>query len=318
MENKIYKLISKYDNIVIARHIGPDPDAVASEIALRDSIKLSFPKKNVYAVGASVSRFKSYGHLDKIDESTLENPLLIVVDVPNIYRIDGVDFNNFKEVIKIDHHPYEDKMGNIEIVDTTAASASEIVARLIFKTKLKMDKSIANNLFIGMVADSDRFLLPTTSNNTFIVASKLIKDYNLDLKELYNTLYERPINEFKFQAYLALNMTITENGFAYIKITNEMIKEFNVDSGTASNMVNNFNYIKEVKAWAFASYDERQELYKINIRSRGPIINEIASKYNGGGHPLASGARVKNPDDIDKLFQDLDNACKMFNQENKI
>lgn len=318
MENKIYKLISKYDNIVIARHIGPDPDAVASEIALRDSIKLSFPKKNVYAVGASVSRFKSYGHLDKIDESTLENPLLIVVDVPNIYRIDGVDFNNFKEVIKIDHHPYEDKMGNIEIVDTTAASASEIVARLIFKTKLKMDKSIANNLFIGMVADSDRFLLPTTSSNTFIVASKLIKDYNLDLKELYNTLYERPINEFKFQAYLALNMTITENGFAYIKITNEMIKEFNVDSGTASNMVNNFNYIKEVKAWAFASYDERQELYKINIRSRGPIINEIASKYNGGGHPLASGARVKNPDDIDKLFQDLDNACKMFNQENKI
>ncbi len=318
MENKIYKLISKYDNIVIARHIGPDPDAVASEIALRDSIKLSFPKKNVYAVGASVSRFKSYGHLDKIDESTLENPLLIVVDVPNIYRIDGVDFNNFKEVIKIDHHPYEDKMGNIEIVDTTAASASEIVARLIFKTKLKMDKSIANNLFIGMVADSDRFLLPTTSSNTFIVASKLIKDYNLDLKELYNTLYERPINEFKFQAYLALNMTITENGFAYIKITNEMIKEFNVDSGTASNMVNNFNYIKEVKAWAFASYDERQELYKINIRSRGPIINEIASKYNGGGHPLASGARVKDPDDIDKLFQDLDNACKMFNQENKI
>ena len=318
MENKIYKLISKYDNIVIARHIGPDPDAVASEIALRDSIKLSFPKKNVYAVGASVSRFKSYGHLDKIDESTLENPLLIVVDVPNIYRIDGVDFNNFKEVIKIDHHPYEDKMGNIEIVDTTAASASEIVARLIFKTKLKMDKSIANNLFIGMVADSDRFLLPTTSSNTFIVASKLIKDYNLDLKELYNTLYERPINEFKFQAYLALNMTITENGFAYIKITNEMIKEFNVDSGTASNMVNNFNYIKEVKAWAFASYDERQELYKINIRSRGPIINEIASKYNGGGHPLASGARVKNPDDIDKLFQDLDTACKMFNQENKI
>lgn len=318
MENKIYKLISKYDNIVIARHIGPDPDAVASEIALRDSIKLSFPKKNVYAVGASVSRFKSYGHLDKIDESTLENPLLIVVDVPNIYRIDGVDFNNFKEVIKIDHHPYEDKMGNTEIVDTTAASASEIVARLIFKTKLKMDKSIANNLFIGMVADSDRFLLPTTSSNTFIVASKLIKDYNLDLKELYNTLYERPINEFKFQAYLALNMTITENGFAYIKITNEMIKEFNVDSGTASNMVNNFNYIKEVKAWAFASYDERQELYKINIRSRGPIINEIASKYNGGGHPLASGARVKDPDDIDKLFQDLDNACKMFNQENKI
>ena len=314
MENKIYKLISKYDNIVIARHVGPDPDAVASQIALRDSIKLTFPKKNVYAVGASVSRFKSYGHLDKIDASTLENPLLIVLDVPNIYRIDGVDFSVFKEVIKIDHHPYEDKMGKVEIVDTTVASTCEIVARIVFKTKLKIDKSIASNLFLGMVADSDRFLLPTTSKSTFDTASKLVNDYKIDLKNLYNTLYERPINEFKFQAYLALNMTITENGFAYIKITNEMIKEFNVDSGTASNMVNNFNFIKEVKVWAFASYDERQELYKINIRSRGPIINEIASKYNGGGHPLASGARVKNPDDIDKLFTELDNECLKYNK----
>ena len=93
MDNKIYKLISKYNNIVIARHIGPDPDAVASQIALRDSIKLTFPKKSVYAVGAQVSRFKSYGHLDKIDLSSLDNPLLIVLDVPNISRIDGIDYS---------------------------------------------------------------------------------------------------------------------------------------------------------------------------------------------------------------------------------
>ena len=55
---KIFKLLKKYDEIVLARHIGPDPDAVASQIALRDSIKLTFPNKRVYAVGAGVSKFK--------------------------------------------------------------------------------------------------------------------------------------------------------------------------------------------------------------------------------------------------------------------
>lgn len=314
MDNKIYKLISKYNNIVIARHIGPDPDAVASQIALRDSIKLTFPKKNVYAVGAQVSRFKSYGHLDKIDLSSLDNPLLIVLDVPNISRIDGIDYSLFKEVIKIDHHPYEDKMGNIEIVDTLSSSTCEIVARLIFKTKLKMDKNIASVLYLGMVADSDRFLLTTTTYETFNVASKLLSDYKLDLKSLYNIIYERPLNEFRFQAFLALNMTVTENGFGYIKVTNEMIKEFNVDSGTASNMVNNFNFIKDMIVWAFVSYDERQELYKVNIRSRGPIINEIASKYNGGGHPLASGARIKNEEDVDNLLKELNEACLKYKE----
>ena len=65
---KIYKKIKKYNTIVIARHIGPDPDAVCSQIALRDTIKATFPSKNVYAVGMSVSRFKSFGTLDKINE----------------------------------------------------------------------------------------------------------------------------------------------------------------------------------------------------------------------------------------------------------
>ena len=60
---QIIRKIKEYDNIVIARHIGPDPDALASEIALRDSIKLTFPKKNVYAVGSPASKFKYLGKL---------------------------------------------------------------------------------------------------------------------------------------------------------------------------------------------------------------------------------------------------------------
>lgn len=42
---EIYKKIKQYDVIVTLRHVGPDPDAVASQIALRDSIKLTFPNK---------------------------------------------------------------------------------------------------------------------------------------------------------------------------------------------------------------------------------------------------------------------------------
>lgn len=309
----IYKTISKYNNIVIARHVGPDPDALASQLALKESILLTFPKKNVYAVGVGVSKFKYIGLLDKIDDSTLEDALLIVLDVPNIHRIDGVSIDNYKEVIKIDHHPYEDKMGKLEWVDVNYSSTCEMIAELMYNTKLKMNEQIAGNLYTGIVTDSDRFLLSTTSPNTLNISARLVNDFNLDIKSLYNKLYERPLNEFRYQAYIALNMTVTENGFAYIKLTDEMIKKFNVDSSAASNMVNNFNFVKEYVAWAFVSYDERQEVYKVNIRSRGPVINEIASKYNGGGHKFASGARIHNEEDIDKLFNELDMACKEFN-----
>ena len=52
--NQIYKKIKKYNNIVLARHISPDPDAIASQISLRDSIRATFPNKKVLAVGLSV------------------------------------------------------------------------------------------------------------------------------------------------------------------------------------------------------------------------------------------------------------------------
>ena len=47
MYKEIFKAIKAYNNIVIARHVGVDPDAMSSQIALKNSIKLTFPEKNV-------------------------------------------------------------------------------------------------------------------------------------------------------------------------------------------------------------------------------------------------------------------------------
>ncbi len=314
VHKKIYKKIKQYDTIVVARHVGPDPDAVASQIALRDSIKLTFPNKKVLAVGASVSRFKNYGLLDKAEFDGIKDTLLIITDVPTIERVDGIQDLSYKEIIKIDHHPHGEKICALEIVDDTASSACQLIAELIFATNLKMDKNVASNLFLGIVSDSDRFLLAYTTAKTFQVVSKLIEEQNLDFVHLYDVLYERPINEIKFHGYLSQNLTFTANGLAYIKISPEVIQEYEVDVSTPSNMINDFNYIKDVLVWVFVTHDEKNEMYKVNIRSRGPIINEIAEKYHGGGHKFASGVRTPNINEIDYLLQDLDVCCKNYKE----
>ena len=68
MYKKIFKEIKKYNTIVIARHVGVDPDAMASQIALRDSIKLTFPEKKVIAVGTGSAKFTFLGKLDKLEK----------------------------------------------------------------------------------------------------------------------------------------------------------------------------------------------------------------------------------------------------------
>ena len=67
MYKEINKLIKKYNSIVIARHVGVDPDALCSQLALRDSIKLTFPEKKVIAVGSGSHKFKSIGNIDKYE-----------------------------------------------------------------------------------------------------------------------------------------------------------------------------------------------------------------------------------------------------------
>ena len=309
----ILKKINEYNEIVIARHIGPDPDAIASQIALRDAIKLKYPEKKVYAVGAPVAKYKYIGKLDKIDENSLNNPLLIVLDCPNIIRVDGVNYELYKEIIKIDHHPLEDIMGKIEWIDEKATSTSELIALLLLKGKFEIDATIAENLYIGVVSDSDRFLYNSTSAQTFETMSLLLKVPNMDITRAYANLYIRPLNEVRFQSYIAEHLKVSDNGFAYLKIDKKMIKKFEVDANTASNLVNNFNNIKEIICWALISYDEKLDLYRVNIRSRGPKINEVASLYNGGGHAMASGARIKDMKEVDKLLKALDEACKIYN-----
>ncbi len=318
MYKKIIKIIKKYDKIVLARHISPDPDAIASQIALRDSIKLTFPNKEVYAVGAGVHKFKYLGALDKPDLSTLNNSLLIVLDVPNFYRVDGINGLEYDAILKIDHHPAEDIVGDVDWTDPTKSSTCEMIAELLLYSPLAMDTKIAEDLYVGMVFDSDRFLLPNTSAETLKTAYELVKTSNINFVNLYDNLYERSINEEKFRAYLINNIEITENRFGFIFVPSEDLKKFNVEPTSVSNQVNDFYFIKELMCWMFVVYDERNDIYKANIRSRGPVINEVATKYNGGGHKFASGCRTSDYKVIEALAKDLDATCKKYNDEENI
>ena len=316
---KIYELIKKYENIVIARHIGVDPDAMASSFALKNSILLTFPDKHVRLAGTGSNRFSYFGKLDK-NEDVKENTLLIVTDTPDIKRIDGIDdITKFSDVVKIDHHPFIEKFSenSYEYIDVNAGSASQIVLELIRNTDLLMDKQIAEQIFWGIVSDTNRFMYNDSTSKTFHLVGDLLEKYDLDLSKLYAPLYARPLEEVRLEGYIALNMQVTENGVAYIKITNDILEEYKTDAASPGNMIGNFNYIDGILVWMFVTEDVKNNNFRISIRSRGPIINSTAERYNGGGHNYASGARITDIALADKLVQDLDELCAKYKKEKR-
>ena len=60
MFEKLRKIIEEHDSIVIFGHPNPDGDCFGSQIALRDTIRLNFPNKKVFAVGSGIRRFRKY------------------------------------------------------------------------------------------------------------------------------------------------------------------------------------------------------------------------------------------------------------------
>ena len=315
---QIYSQIKKYNKIVIARHVGADPDALGSTLGLKEAILNTFPNKEVYAVGLPATRHKYIGELDKFTEDMYENSLLIVLDTPIIKRIDGVDVTKFEYKIKIDHHPFMEEFCDIELIDDEASSASQLVMELIKNTKLKPNKACAEKLYIGLIGDTNRFLYYYTTAKTFDLVSYIIKETNIDFTKLYENMYLRPLADLKVQSYIINNLTLTENGFGYIVLEQDKLDELAVDAATATNVVNNLNYIEDMYSWAVFAYDKANDNIRGSIRSRGPIINEVASKYNGGGHIYASGIREPEMENIPNVIKDLDEVCKKYKEENNL
>ena len=311
---KIYRTIKKYNTIVIARHIGPDPDALASSLALKDIILNKFPKKNVYAVGASANKFKYLGQLDKLPED-VSKALLIVTDIPDSKRIDVASYKDFAYRIKIDHHPYVETFCEIEWIDDKASSASQMVMELAFNTPFKIKNEIAEKLYTGLVTDTNRFLYSYTTEKTFSLVAKLLKENKIDTDKVYNNIYMRPLKELRFQGYISQNLKLTPNGVAHLLITEDKMHEYNIDVATAGNMINNFNYIDEILVWVLFSVDTLNNNIRVSIRSRGPIINTVAQGFGGGGHAYASGIKVKTYEETLEIVEELDKVCLEYKEK---
>lgn len=313
MNKKIYKIIKKYDNIVIARHINADPDALGSSFALKESIKLTFPSKNVFLAGVASTRFNYMGKLDHYyDYENLDNALLICLDTPSKKLLDLDNIDKYSYLIKIDHHPKIEEYCDLELINDKKSSASEMVYDLISETNLKFNKTVAEHLFYGIIADTGRFLFANTSPDVLKVIASLMSEYNLDIEHLYFNLYKKPINEFKLQGYMANNMKVTPNGVGYVKITSEIMEKFHIDGASSGGAINEFNNVEDFIVWISAVEDKKNGNIRVSIRSRGPVINNIAEKYNGGGHKVASGARLKSFEEVDLLIKDLDEVCKKY------
>ncbi|PYZ97217.1 DHH family phosphoesterase [Alteribacter lacisalsi] len=312
MITAIIEQIKKHQTIIIHRHVRPDPDAIGSQGGLREIIQAACPDKRVLITGENDSEFQYLIQMDEVRDEDFEDSLVIVCDTANQPRIEDERFHLGNTLVKIDHHPEVDTYGDLSWVDTDASSTSEMVFELFEvweKDGAVLTDEGARLLYAGIVGDTGRFRHPNTTEKTFASAGKLIR-YNFSRPDLYEAMYEKPIDLVRTEGYVLSNAEMLPSGVAYIKLTKEKLEEFGVTASMTASFVNAFSSIQGVKAWVF--FVEEEEVIRVRLRSKGPAVNELASRYDGGGHPMASGASAYSWEETDALLGELDQLCRNY------
>lgn len=313
MKRQIIDTIEKYDKIIVHRHVRPDPDAYGSQFGVVELLRQNYPNKKILATGEHDPSLTFMRTPDEVIDNDFNGALIIVTDTANTERIDDQRYTNGDFIIKIDHHPNDDAYGDLLWVDTTASSCSEMIYELFEEGKAYKNWSLTDEgarvLYAGIVGDTGRFLFPSATLKTFETAGHLIQ-YGFDRNQVYDGMYEMERKLLNLQGYIYQHFQIDEYGTAYIRITKEILEQFDATPSETSLLVGSLGNVKGICAWVI--FIEEGETIRVRLRSKGPVINVLAKKYNGGGHPLASGATAYSWEEADQVVADLAAICKQY------
>lgn len=310
---EILAMIKKYKRIIIHRHQRPDPDAIGSQCGLAEILRANFPEKEIYQVGGPVEGLDYLAAMDEISDDLYTGALVIVTDTANAPRISDKRYESGAKLIKIDHHPNDDPYGDLLWVNPKASSCSEIIADFAFTEKLTVTENAARLLYGGIVGDTGRFLYPATTSHTLQVAAKLL-EYGFDAAKLNRQIDQISLEVAKLSGYLYQSLQIDANGAGYVILDQTILKKYGIKDSDTAALVPLPGTIETVLAWA-VFVEQSEGYYRVRLRSKGPVINELAKRYHGGGHPLASGANAKDQAMCQEIYHEIQALCADYQEK---
>ncbi len=283
----------------VASHIRPDADALGSTIAFALWLRDCGKEVTAYNEEGSTSKFHylpCHGIVSQPPAEPQKFDVFVALDTSVKNRLGTVNkaIAPGTTILNIDHHISNENYGNVNFIDPSAPATGQILLEFFQHVGARVSPDMATNLFAAISTDTGSFQYAGTNERTFAAASHLI-GCGVDVPGLSRAMYDsQPRRRFELLRH-ALNTAEfhCDDRIATFSLPMDLVERLKVLPEDNEGIIDHLRSIEGVEAAVF--FEELPEgKVRVSARSKFPRIDvcKVCKQFEGGGHPMAAGARV--------------------------
>ena len=325
MLDDVLSLIRENDRFFITTHLGPDGDALGSQLALGRFLKKL--GKTVAMVNSDEQDYNldwmpGVDRVDVFDNSLSQHEALAEADVA--FVLDTNDEERIGKVgslvrdanattVLIDHHLEPERWFDLLFVRDSAAATGELIYEIIEGIDSDLiDEETATALYTAIMTDTGSFRYSNVTPALHRIIADILERGDIEPAPIHETIYDRKsMPGLRLLGRMLNRIRLRYNGqLGYSVVTQRMVEDTGASWDDKQGFVNYVLSIEGVKAALL--FSEVDDGAKISFRSEADVrVDEWARSFDGGGHRNAAGAYVKRPT-FEKTIEDVVDAAPNY------
>jgi len=312
--------IKKANRILLNCHRGPDSDSVGSALAMNSVLRKLGKETLVICPSEVPEDLKFLENSDDIKTVEFESfsfkdyDLFLTMDSSNYGMVSGnrelqlPDIN----IIVMDHHHTNVGFGSINLIDSNKTSTAELLFDVFKDWGINFDSEISTKLLTGIIGDTGCFQYAGAGKTTLDVAGQLL-EFGANKDQIILNIYRSiEYSSIKFWGKVIESMQHDKEGrFVWSAIPNSVYNEYGADSSAKEDVSNLFAPVIKDTDFGVIMMESDKNVLSVSFRSRSSFdVSKIAKEVGGGGHVLASGAKVEGP--FEEAVEKVLNSCRKY------
>jgi phosphoesterase RecJ-like protein len=310
MLSRFAEFLERRSRILLTTHENPDGDGIGAMVGLAHYLRGRGKQVRIVAcpgLPASLRFMDPEGWVEAFDPAGAHLDLpswpdtWVLVDASEVRRLGPLTAQfeaSGAAKVCLDHHLKEAPKGfDQEFTDSTASASAELVFDLaVLSMPRPLPAPMAEALYTGLVDDTGNFRFSNATAKAHRMAADLIEQ-GVEPDRIYQALYHqgRP-EKLKIFGRAFSAMDLLEDGrYARLTVTREDYAACGAEHDDLDGLVNRPLELRGVEVSCLL-HELDDGRFKASLRSRGRVdVNAICRRFGGGGHRLASGAKLDGP-----------------------